>query len=558
MTIRSMLRIVFAAATIIAAGLLVIILLLKQGLSQSEVVAQQRYDVSHLARLADTSSTLLTNLARQHVVTLDPSYKQGYNQLVAQRNGEQPWLDGRSLSYVKRLQEYHIGSEDLDFLTKSTELSVNLIKTEMQAFKLVEPFIGLSSTELNSQQQMQWLKAVNLLTDANYINEAEKIKQPVVEFLNSVNQKNLSLVNDNNSYIESLSYVSLFLVAAIIIILIICYLQLEKRVIRTTSHLVNEAQRIASGDLSRSIKFTGNDEISMLSESFNSMVTRLSELLSQISKQSHQAQVSATELDQISQHARNLNDKQSQAIEVISSSVYENSTAVKEVSHNCVNAANSAREADEKAQESIIAVRQGIQSVEEVARILSESITHLTELEKSVTEVTAILNVISNIAEQTNLLALNAAIEAARAGEQGRGFAVVADEVRTLASRTQHSTVEIKNKIESLQTASNAVTNRIRSSDKSVKQAVTNSEKVGEMLEEISQQVALISDVNRTIASASEEQAQVTEDIAERLTQIQDSSLESQTQTHQISTSSSELAEVANNLNSEISKFKLT
>lgn len=557
LTIRLILRAVFAIATIIAVGLLVIIVLLKQGLLESEEVAQQRYDLSHLARLAETNSTLLTNLARQHVVTLDPAYKKQYYQLVAQRNGEQPWLDGRSLSYVDRLKEYNIDSDDLALLAKSNDLSGNLVKTEVQAFELVKPFLGLTSTALTSQQQVQWLKAVNLLTDDNYISETEKIKQPVAEFLKSVDEKNANLVNNNSIYVENLSYISLFLVATIIAILIICYLQLEKRVIRTTSHLVDEAQRIASGDLSKPIVFSGNDEISMLSESFNTMIARLSSLLIQIKKQSDQAQSSATELDEISEKAKILNDKQSHAIEVISSSVYENSTAVKEVSQNCNDAANSAQDADEKTQHGITVVHQGIKSVEEVARILSESIVHLTDLEKSVVEVTAILNVISNIAEQTNLLALNAAIEAARAGEQGRGFAVVADEVRTLASRTQQSTIEIKDKIESLQSASNAVTDRIRNSDESVKFAVTNSEQVGTMLEEISEQVKRISDLNRTIASASEEQSQVTEDIAERLTSIQSDSLESQGQTEQISLSSKELAQVAVSLNVQINKFKL-
>lgn len=553
-----MLRTVFAVTIVIASALLIIILLLKQGLLNSEHAAQKRYELSHFASLAATNSAKLTNLARQHVVTLEPEYKNQYNQLVAQINGQAAWLDGSKQSYINRLKAYQVDSDDLATLAKSTELSMALVATEVEAFKLVEPLIGLTSTDLTPQQQATWLKAIKLLTDKNYTNETDKIKQPVNQFLDSVDSKSLNLVEQNSHYVERLSYTSIFLVALIIVILILCYLQLEKRVIRTTSNLVEEAKRIASGDLSRTIEFTGNDEISLLSKSFNTMVARLSELLKQIHLQSEQAQSSASELDQISQQAKHLNDQQNQAIEVISSSVYENSTAVKEVSQNCVDAANSAVEADDKTQAGIIVVNQGIQSVEEVARILTESITHLTELENSVSEVTAILNVISNIAEQTNLLALNAAIEAARAGEQGRGFAVVADEVRTLASRTQQSTIEIKEKIDGLQTASSAVTNRIRSSDESVKQAVENSEQVGIMLDEISQQVRLISDVNRTIASASEEQAQVTEDIAERLTSIQDSSVQSQLQTEQISTSSSELAEVAANLNREINKFKLS
>lgn len=553
-----MLRVAFALAITIAAGLLIIILVLKQGFSDSQHAAQQRYDLSHFAELSALNSKQLTNFARQYVATLDPKYKQQYSTLVAQITGDAPWDDGKRLSYVDRLKEYNVDSQDLNTLAKSSELSMKLVQTEIRAFDMVATLIGTSPSSLTSQQHATWIAALTLLTNDEYVNETIKIMAPVDDFISSINNKSTQLVEVNSNYINKLSFASLFLVILIISVLILCYLQLEKRVISTTAYLVNEANKIAEGDLTRVINYTGNDEIANLSASFNTMVERLLSLLTQIKKQSDQAQSSATELDEISHKAKLLNDQQSQAIEVISSSVYENSTAVKEVSQNCNDAANSANDADERTQQGITVVHQGIKSVEDVARILSESIVHLTDLEKSVSEVTAILNVISNIAEQTNLLALNAAIEAARAGEQGRGFAVVADEVRTLASRTQKSTIEIKDKIESLQSASNAVTNRIRSSDESVKHAVANSEQVGTMLEEISMQVKRISDLNRTIASASEEQSQVTEDIAERLTSIQNDSLESQGQTEQISSSSKELAQIAASLNVQINKFKLS
>ncbi|WP_392353689.1 methyl-accepting chemotaxis protein [Pseudoalteromonas sp. PB2-1] len=287
------------------------------------------------------------------------------------------------------------------------------------------------------------------------------------------------------------------------------------------------------------------------------MVDKLSNLLKEINSLSDQAQISAANLDSVSQQAKILNDRQSQAIEVISSSVYENSTAVKEVSQNCAEAAQSATAANNKTQEGLAIVDKGIKSVESVAATLNQSLNDLNNLESSVKEVTVILSVISNIAEQTNLLALNAAIEAARAGEQGRGFAVVADEVRTLASRTQSSTLEIQDKIDSLQAASNAVTNRIRSSDSQIKEAVVNSENVGLMLEEISTQAHSISDANLTIASASEQQSQVTEDIAQRLNDVQETSKEAQMQTEKISVSSSELSKLASSLNAQINRFKL-
>ncbi|MEZ7276461.1 methyl-accepting chemotaxis protein [Pseudoalteromonas sp. 68 DY56-GL68] len=387
--------------------------------------------------------------------------------------------------------------------------------------------------------------------------EVGKIQQPVSEFLSSIERKSAEQVTQNNDKVSTFSIISIAFVIAIICTLILCYIQLEKKVIKATQGLITEANRISQGDLSRYIDHVSNDEIGKLAASFNLMVDKLSSLLKEINSLSDQAQISAANLDSVSQQAKILNDRQSQAIEVISSSVYENSTAVKEVSQNCAEAAQSATAANNKTQEGLTIVDKGIKSVESVAATLNQSLNDLNNLESSVKEVTVILSVISNIAEQTNLLALNAAIEAARAGEQGRGFAVVADEVRTLASRTQSSTLEIQDKIDSLQAASNAVTNRIRSSDSQIKEAVVNSENVGLMLEEISTQAHSISDANLTIASASEQQSQVTEDIAQRLNDVQETSKEAQMQTEKISVSSSELSKLASSLNAQINRFKL-
>ncbi len=557
LTIRYLLRAVFAATIALAAGLLIIILMLKAGQNYSQDAAQQRYALSHLANYSSSNSIKLTELARQHVVTLDPTYKEEYYKLVSQIQGKTAWLDGRKLSYIARLQEYNVEKSDLDLLKKSNQLSLNLVNTEETAFDMVASFVNRHPESLNHDEQIQWEKAISLLTDKAYMTEVEKIQQPVNSFLASIAAKSLQDVEQNNSRVASLSFISIIFVLAIIITLIVCYFQLEKRVIKTTQLLISEANRIAQGDLSRYIDHLSNDEIGKLAASFNLMVDKLSSLLKEINSLSDQAQISANNLDSVSQQAKILNDRQSQAIEVISSSVYENSTAVKEVSQHCAEAAQSATAANNKTQEGLAVVHKGIKSVESVAATLSQSLSDLNNLESSVKEVTVILSVISNIAEQTNLLALNAAIEAARAGEQGRGFAVVADEVRTLASRTQSSTHEIQEKINSLQAASNAVTERIRSSDNQIKEAVINSENVGLTLEEISAQANSISDANLTIASASEEQSQVTEDIAQRLNDVQETSKEAQMQTEKISISSSELANLASNLNEQINRFKL-
>ncbi len=558
LTIRFLLRTVFAATITLAAGLLFIILFLQSGQDESMESAQQRYELSHLAQFSSSNSIRLTELARQHVVTLDPRYEVEYHHLVDQIQGKAAWLNGQKKNYVQRLKAFNVATDDLALLQKSNDLSLKLVETEEKAFSLVSDLLGRDTNNLTVSEHKRWVQAIRLLTNDAYMAEVEKIQQPVKAFLNSIEEKSAAEVKNNHDRVVTLSLVSTALVLTIIATLIVCYWQLEKKVIKATHALINEAKRISEGDLSRYIDHKADDEIGQLAVSFNIMVDKLSQLLKEIHNQSEQAQVAAKSLDEISQQAKTLNDIQSQAIEVISSSVYENSTAVKEVSQNCAEAASSATAANQKTKEGLQVVQQGVSSVESVADTLTKSLTDLNQLEASVNEVTAILSVISNIAEQTNLLALNAAIEAARAGEQGRGFAVVADEVRTLASRTQSSTLEIQDKIDSLQSATNAVTQRIRSSDAQIKEAVLNSEKVGHMLDEISLQAKAISDANMTIASASEQQSQVTEEIAQRLNEVQDTSRQSQQQTQSISDSSSKLANLANNLNGQINRFKLS
>lgn len=558
MTIRLMLRVVFGFTVGAAVTLLLITLLLKSSLETSATAANQRFNLVNLAEMAETNSAMLTRLARQYVTTLNPEYLSQYNETVGQIQGNTPWPDGRRIAYLTWLEETGVASEDLAILSKSTERSLNLVKTETRAFDLVKPMAGQTADSLNDAQRSQHNQAIDLLFNEQYERTKETIVEPVREFIEIIDNKSLQNVIDARDRVSNLSSASLLLAALVIIVLVVCYFRLESRVIKTLGYLAEEAQRIASGDLSRKIEFNGHDEISQLAQSFNTMSERLSELLREITTQSEHAQSSAQELNQIAQNASSLNDEQNEAIEIISSSVYENAVAVKEVAQNCSDAAESAKNVESQTQEGELIVRQGIGAIQRVADVMSKSIARLVDLESSVVDVTTILNVISDIAEQTNLLALNAAIEAARAGEQGRGFAVVADEVRTLASRTQSSTIEIRQRISALQSVSKSVATSIHSSDESVSQAVDNSERIAEMLQSMTVLAKGILEMNQSIAAASEEQASVTDDIAERLTKIRDTSAKSRDQASELSQASGDLSGVALKLTEEVKRFVLS
>lgn len=557
MTIKNLLRLAFGVTIGVAALLLLIVLLLKQNLTDSFNAAEFRYQSSHLAKLSATNSATLTLLARHYVVTLEEKYLDAYNLLVEQIQGNAKWEDGRATGYLERLRELGIDSSDLAYLAESNELSMNLVNTEVAAFDLVAPFKHKNISDLTEQERLSWLKAVDMLHNQAYEHETDKIKAPVDKFIEAIAVSSHQALEETQNSADRYSFMSVAAVLVIIIMLILCYWWLERRVIRTSHSLIAKALLIAKGDLTEQISMPGTDELAQLASAFNLMIDKLSELLSKIRNQAEQANKASVVLSDIARQSANLSGSQNNAIEMISTSVYENSNAVKEVAQNCSEAADSASRADEMTNSGQLTVQQSVASVEQVSQVLQTATQGLHELQGSVQDMAAILDVINNIAEQTNLLALNAAIEAARAGDQGRGFAVVADEVRTLAQRTQQSTTEIQSKINVLKSVTESVSNRIKSSDENARLAVQNSQKVGELLTDIQALVKNINDMNLSIATASEQQAKVSDDIAERLIIVRDGAEEANQQSRSVSASSEELLSIARTLTEEVNRFRL-
>ncbi|GAA0340949.1 methyl-accepting chemotaxis protein [Bowmanella denitrificans] len=557
MTIKNLLRIAFGVTIAVAALLLLIVLLLKQNLADSFEAAEYRYQSSHLAKLSATNSSMLTMLARHYVVTLDSQYLNAYNLLVEQIQGNAKWDDGQTTGYLDRLRALGISSDELVYLEESNKLSMALVNTEVAAFELVEPFRHKDITTLDDSERQSWLKAVDMLHNQAYERETKKIKAPVEKFILAIDKSSQQALDNTQASADNFSMLSVLAVVVIIAMLILCYWWLEKRVVHTSRSLIAKAVRIAEGDLTEQISMPGSDELAQLAAAFNLMIDKLSELLGKIRSQAELASKASAVLSDIAQKSAALSEEQNNAIEMISSSVYENSTAVKEVAQNCNEAADSASRADDMTTSGQQTVVQSVGSVEQVSEVLRSATEGLQDLQSSVRDMAAILDVINNIAEQTNLLALNAAIEAARAGDQGRGFAVVADEVRTLAQRTQQSTTEIQSKIDALQSVTKSVSERINNSDQNARLAVDNSQKVGEMLSDIQALVKHINDMNLSIAAASEQQAKVSDDIAERLIIIRDGSEVANQQSRSVSSSSGELLNIAKTLTEEVNRFKL-
>lgn len=305
-------------------------------------------------------------------------------------------------------------------------------------------------------------------------------------------------------------------------------------------------------------KFTGKSELGQISTALNLTLEKFSGAMNEISTSSTTLAAAAEETSQTCEHNSNSLVEQQDEITLIATAIEELSATVKEVAGHTQLAADSAKEADEQAQSGTGVVQESYHSIENLAEEINNLAQRISSLHESSKNITNVVDVIKSVAEQTNLLALNAAIEAARAGEQGRGFAVVADEVRTLAQRTQQSTSEIESFISALQSDANSAYSVIENSQKMAKNAVENSKNVEQTLGDITKSISNIFAMTEQVAVAVEEQAMVTQDVAKNVVNIEHKSMESTTGSTQITATAKEQAMLAVTLQDISTMFKIS
>ncbi|HEX4940647.1 MAG TPA: methyl-accepting chemotaxis protein [Candidatus Kapabacteria bacterium] len=275
-----------------------------------------------------------------------------------------------------------------------------------------------------------------------------------------------------------------------------------------------------SGDLTARIELQQNDEFGQVVQHFNQFMQKLQTLVKQIKDISTEVAGSSTQMNQDAKSSKDSIDQQGDALTLVATAVNQMSAAIQEVARNTTEAADEAKKASARSEEGQRIVHDTIEQIQQLAAQVQTASSVIVHVEAEAGKVTSVIDVIRGIAEQTNLLALNAAIEAARAGEQGRGFAVVADEVRTLASRTQESTQDIQNMLQHLQQGVKEAVTAMNTSRTSAMTTVQTTEGAGKTLDEIKEAVSNITRMAIQIAAAAEEQSEVTEDINRNLTQI--------------------------------------
>ncbi|GAA0546192.1 methyl-accepting chemotaxis protein [Rheinheimera aquimaris] len=323
------------------------------------------------------------------------------------------------------------------------------------------------------------------------------------------------------------------------------------------SEAVALAETVAGGDLTRTVSVTGADEAARLSSALLKMQQSLRDALSHIANSSTQLASAAEELNSVTEDASRGIQRQNDEIQQAATAITEMSSAVDEVAHTASSTSEASAESARVTHEGRRQVENTVSSIHRMNEQIATTSELVQNLASQSQQIGTVLDVIRAIAEQTNLLALNAAIEAARAGEAGRGFAVVADEVRALAHRTQLSTREIEQIITQIRTETGNAVDAMHQSTMTAEEALKVSTAAGQALATISDQINRISDSNLVVASAAEQQAKVARDIDRNIVNISDLATQSAAGANQTSASAHELSRLAVDLNELLTRFKL-
>jgi len=330
---------------------------------------------------------------------------------------------------------------------------------------------------------------------------------------------------------------------------------LTRSIVTPLNRAVQAAQTIADGNLTKVIEVDGKDEATQLLQALATMQTNLRKTIEQIAGSATQLGAAAEELSAVTEEASRGLQQQNNEIEQAATAVNEMTAAVEEVARNAVSTSEASNQSTHAAREGRDQVVKTVDAIQTMTHDVQNTAQMIEGLAAQGRDIGKVLDVIRAIAEQTNLLALNAAIEAARAGEAGRGFAVVADEVRALAHRTAQSTQEIEKMVAGIQNGTGEAVSSMQQSNQRTQTTLEMARAAGVALEQITQSIHQINERNLVIASASEEQAQVSREVDRNLVNIRDLATQSAAGANQTSAATHELSRLAVDLNAMVARF---
>ncbi|MDD0999961.1 methyl-accepting chemotaxis protein [Pseudomonas sp. TNT2022 ID1044] len=444
---------------------------------------------------------------------------------------------------------------------RSAQASYAALPAGAEEAQLYKTFTATLDNYMQAQTQMLELSRQNKLDEMrSLINTrikggtdqmGEQLNKLVA--LNTADAKGASAIAGAN-YDSAITGIVVVAVIAALLTVLLAWL-LTRSIVTPLNRAVLAAQTIAEGNLSKVIDVDGKDEPARLLGALATMQASLRKTIEQIAGSATQLGTAAEELSAVTQDASRGLQQQNNEIEQAATAVNEMTAAVEEVARNAVSTSEASNQSTQAAREGRDRVVETVDAIQTMTHDVHNTSLMIEGLATQGRDIGKVLDVIRAIAEQTNLLALNAAIEAARAGEAGRGFAVVADEVRALAHRTAQSTQEIEKMVAGIQNGTGEAVASMQQSNQRTQSTLELARAAGVALEQITESIHLINERNLVIASASEEQAQVSREVDRNLVNIRDLATQSAAGANQTSTATHELSRLAVDLNALVARF---